>query len=100
MAYSTINKQTDYFNTKLYTGTGSSNALTGVGFQPDWTWIKVRSEANNHELYDAVRTATKALHSNSTGDESTYANGLNAFGTDSFSICFLNLGLFLYAACV
>ena len=40
MAYTTINKSTDHFNTKLYTGTGSSNAITGVGFQPDFTWIK------------------------------------------------------------
>ena len=39
MAYTTINNPTIYFNTKLYTGTGSSNALTGVGFQPDWVWI-------------------------------------------------------------
>jgi hypothetical protein len=59
MAYTTINKPSEYFNTKLYTGTGSSNSVTGVGFQPDFTWIKVRSEANNHELYDAVRGATK-----------------------------------------
>ena len=43
MAYTTINKHTDYFNTKLYTGTGSSNSITGVGFQPDFTWIKSRS---------------------------------------------------------
>ena len=40
MAYTTINKQSAHFNTKLYTGTGSSNALTGVGFQPDLVWIK------------------------------------------------------------
>ena len=43
MAYSTIIKPSDYFNTKLYTGNGSTNAITGVGFQPDWTWIKGRS---------------------------------------------------------
>ena len=41
MAYTTINKSTDYFNTKLYTGTGSSNAITGVGFQPDWVGLKL-----------------------------------------------------------
>ena len=39
MAYTTINKHTDYFNTKLYTGNGSTNAITGVGFQPDWTLL-------------------------------------------------------------
>ena len=61
MAYSTINKHTDHFNTKLYTGTGSSNAITGVGFQPDFTWIKDRDATNNHSLYDAVRGVTKVI---------------------------------------
>ena len=36
--YTTINKSTDYFNTKLYTGNGSTvKSITGVGFQPDLT---------------------------------------------------------------
>ena len=50
MAYTTINKSTDYFNTKLYTGNGSTNAITGVGFQPDMTWIKDRTGTNNMKL--------------------------------------------------
>ena len=44
MAYTTINKSTLHFNTKLYTGNGGTNAQTGVGFQligwlkeVDWT---------------------------------------------------------------
>ena len=45
MAYSSIVKPTDYFNTKLYTGNGAdATAYTGVGFQPDWTWIKKEME--------------------------------------------------------
>ena len=55
MAYTTIDNSADYFNTKLYTGNGSTQSITGVGFQPDWVWIKVRSQAHNHYLYDAVR---------------------------------------------
>jgi hypothetical protein len=39
MAYSSIAKPTDYFNTLLYSGNGSTQSITGVGFQPDWTWI-------------------------------------------------------------
>ena len=35
MAYTTINKSTDHFNTKLYTGNGGSLAVTGINFQPD-----------------------------------------------------------------
>jgi len=66
MAYTTIKKPSDYFNTKLYTGTGSSNAITGVGFQPDFTWIKQRSNAENHALFDAVRGVTKYVKSDET----------------------------------
>ena len=71
MAYSSIVKPTDYFNTKLYTGNGSSNALTGVGFQPDLVWVKSRSQANSHVLFDAIRTFAggKEIQSNNTGAE-------------------------------
>ena len=61
MAYTTINKSTDYFNTKLYTGNGSTQTISGVGHQPDWTWAKVRSEVGSHRLADAVRGNTKYL---------------------------------------
>ena len=86
MAYTTIDKSSLYFNTKLYTGTGSSNAITGVGFQPDFTWIKDRDATNNHSLYDSVRGVTKVLLSNATNAETTYAQGLTAFGTDGFTV--------------
>ena len=65
MAYTTVNKSTDYFNTLLHTGNDASpRSLTGVGFQPDFVWLKRRNDASSHTLYDAVRTAgsTKGLH--------------------------------------
>jgi len=86
MAYTTINKSTDYFNTKLYTGTGSSNAITGVGHQPDLVWIKNRGSAHNHFLHDAVRGVTKSIFSNLTSAEDTNAQYLTAFGTDGFTV--------------
>jgi hypothetical protein len=86
MAYSTITKGSVHFNTKIYTGTGSSNAQTGVGFQPDLTWIKDRSEGNWHNLYDVVRGVTKRIFSNTNGAEETQAQGLTAFGTDGFTV--------------
>jgi hypothetical protein len=86
MAYSTINKHTDYFNTKLYTGTGSSNAITGVGHQPDFTWIKQRNETRNSSLYDSVRGVQIRIQSSSSDGNSTLSNGLTAFGTDGFTV--------------
>ena len=86
MAYTTINKPTEHFNTKLYTGTGSSNAITGVGFQPDWTWIKNRDTTDWHRLLDAVRGATKELYSNENTAETTQAQSLKSFDTDGFTL--------------
>ena len=86
MAYTTINKSSDYFNTKLYTGNGTARSITGVGFQPDWSWFKSRGDTNSHALYDAVRGVTKAISSNSTGAEATESQGLTSFDSDGFSI--------------
>ena len=87
MAYTTINKSTDYFNTKLYTGNGAaSHAITGVGFQPDFTWIKRRNTTYDHALFDAVRGVEKMLISNTTAAQNNQSNGVKAFGTDGFTV--------------
>ena len=85
MAYTTINKSTDYFNTKLYTGNGGTQSITGVGFQPDWVWYKNRSATASHGLFDAVRGATKLIQSNSTSAEQT-VSGITSFNSDGFGI--------------
>ena len=86
MAYTTIDKPSDYFNTKLYTGNGGTQSITGVGFQPDFTWIKGRSYVDDHALFDTIRGVTKILYSNEVNAEETYANSLTAFDSDGFSI--------------
>ena len=43
------------FKALLYTGTGSNQAVTGVGFQPDLLWVKNRATTGNNLLYDVVR---------------------------------------------
>ena len=87
MAYSSITKPSDYFNTKLYTGNATSgHAITGVGFQPDWVWIKNRSSAFNHNLYDSVRGATNRIISNSTNAEDSGAQLLQSFDSDGFTL--------------
>ena len=86
MAYTTINKSTDYFNTKLYNGTGSNQSITGVGFKPDWIWGKTRSSAQRHVLTDVVRGINKQLASDTTAAETSYTNSFTAFGSDGFSV--------------
>ena len=81
-----IDKPSDYFNTKLYTGDGTNpRAITGVGFQPDWVWNKPRSAANSHALLDSVRGATKFLSSDVTDAEYTYGHSIQSFDSDGFT---------------
>jgi hypothetical protein len=82
----------DYFNTVLYTGTGATRSITGVGFAPDFVWNKGRSNAVDHCLNDIVRGANKQLVSNTTGAELTYTNQLTSFDSDGFSLGADNLG--------
>ena len=86
MAYTTINKSTDHFNTKLYTGNASTQAITGVGFQPDWLWIKNRSTTNAHNIFDAVRGTNKKLDSAETTAENASATNLTSFDSDGFTL--------------
>jgi len=85
MAYTTIDKHTDYFNTKLHTGNGSTQSITGVGFQPSLTWIKDRSGGNDHQIVDAVRGATYAISSN-RNDALTFTDGLTSFDSDGYTL--------------
>ena len=75
-----------YFNPVLYTGTGANQSITDVGFQPDWTWIKCRSNAEWHSLFDAVRGAGYDLRSNSTNAEVYAIDTLSSFNSTGFSL--------------
>ena len=88
--FTAIDDAGSYFNTKLYTGTGSSNAQTGVGFQPDFTWIKNRDAADFHVLTDAVRGVTNYLVSDDTDAETTNAESLTGFDSDGFTVGTMN----------
>ena len=86
MAYAAISKPSLYQNTVLYTGNGTTQALTGVGFQPDFTWIKNRDATDSHMCCDAVRGVTKIIFSNLNNIEDTDVNSITAFGVDGFSV--------------
>ncbi|MDB2498478.1 hypothetical protein N9X90_04750 [Alphaproteobacteria bacterium] len=78
----------DFFNTVLYTGNASIRNVTGVGFQPDFTWIKQRSSpARRNHLNDAVRGAGKSMFSNTyNSDEESSSSYLTAFISDGFTL--------------
>jgi hypothetical protein len=80
----------DYFNPVTYTGNGTGQSITGVGFQPDWVWIKSRSDVDNNVLQDSVRGVTKQLFSSTTDAETSYTNGVTSFDADGFTVATSN----------
>ena len=90
MAYSNINKPNEYFNTKLYTGNGTGQSITGVGFQPDFVWCKRRSTSGQNFLQNIVQGTNKALFSDSTSAEFTGGvdggTSVTSFDSDGFTL--------------
>ena len=76
----------DHFNTVTYTGNNGTQSITGVGFQPDFTWIKDRTTAYPHMIFDSIRGASKRLISNTAVQEATEANTQTSFDAGGFSV--------------
>jgi hypothetical protein len=87
---STITNGAAYMAATTYTGTGASltvaNTVGSTSFQPDWVWVKGRSGATDHALYDSVRGVQKQIESNTTTAETTETTGLTAFGSTGFTV--------------
>ena len=80
---------TDFFNTVLYTGNGSDGrSVTGVGFDPDFVWLKSRNLSTSHLLTDRVRGAPATLFSEDDYAESNSNGGgfINSFVSDGFTV--------------
>ena len=76
-----------YFNPVLYTGDGvQDKTISGVGFQPDFVWIKNRGATSSHVLYNAITGGTKQLFSNLTNAEQTNNDITNGFSSDGFIV--------------
>jgi hypothetical protein len=87
MAYTTIDKPSDYFETKLWSGNATDDrAISGLDFAPNWVWIKNRTDTNSHALFDTVRGATKYIESDTSDAEATGATFLKSFTSDGFTL--------------
>ena len=84
----TIADPGDYFQTILYTGNGTTGqSITGIGFQPDFVWTKIRSpNGYSHQLFDAVRGAGANLQANNTNAEGDISDEFKSFDSDGFTI--------------
>ena len=76
-----------YFNTVLWTGNETARSITGVGFSPNWVWIKNADFAKWHHVFDTVRGTGKAIYPNEPNQEATgLTDHLTSFDSDGFSL--------------
>ena len=89
MAYTGINKSSEHFETLIYSGNASNpRTLSGLDFQPDWVWLKNRTDSNGHTLADSIRGSNVSISSDSTAAEVTNKSDghLDAFTSDGFTV--------------
>jgi hypothetical protein len=92
MAYTTIKKPSDYFNTVIYSGNNTTGrGITGVSFAPDFLWLKERTnDVGSHFLVDNVRTQTGTgggwLQSNATDSATVDTNVITSLDSDGFTV--------------
>ena len=76
----------DRFNTVTYVGNGGTQAINGVGFQPDLLWLKDRTDNDNHNIGDVIRGAQKFIFTNLSEQEFSSANYFTSFDSDGFTL--------------
>lgn len=84
--YAPAENPEEHFNTVLYTGTSSTNSITGVGFAPDFVWIKGRNYADHHGLFDTVRGDHMMIAPSANTDTTTNNTTLTSFDDDGFTL--------------
>ena len=89
MAYTTIDDPSAYFQTAIWSGTGSALSVTFDGnsdMQPDMVWVKNRTTSSDHRLSDSVRGTSSHLVPNDAAAIDTSSTALTAFNSDGFSV--------------
>ena len=84
MAYISFQPK-DHYNTKLYTGNASTNAITGVGFAPAFSWFKSRSNTNSHAIFDTLRTTNSISPSNNAAEYNASGDGFTSLDSDGYT---------------
>ena len=80
-----VAKPNTVMDVALYTGNGSTQTISGLGFSPDLVWLRNRSQASNWVQFDTVRGALNRLCSNLTVAEASLANSLTSFDSTGFT---------------
>ena len=75
-----------YYRAVLYTGNGGTQAITGVGFKPDFVWIKERGGAENNYVQDSTRGSTQQIYTNQTAAQFNETTAVTSFDDDGFTM--------------
>jgi len=84
MAYTTINKSTDYFTTATWSGSGSQQTIS-LPFQADWIWVKRRNGTANHASQDIVNAFGNRLSPNRNVELSSEPHGIGTVDANGFN---------------
>ena len=82
----TIKNGKEYFDVLTWSGTSSSNTITGLDFQPDFVWVKKRNGSEQHRLADVIRGSTVGLASNNNLAESDVSGSISSFNSDGITV--------------
>jgi hypothetical protein len=90
MAYTNIDDPSAHFQIALYAGTGSELVITNNGnsnLQPDFLWIKSRTEADaNHHAHNTNVATTRTLFVNKTDYEETQSQSVKSVQSNGFTL--------------
>jgi len=79
----------EVFSCFLYTGTGASQTITNnidLSTKGGMVWIKSRSAATNHNVFNTTQGANNLLHPNTTNATVNDTVSLTAFNTTGFTL--------------
>ena len=79
-------KPSDHFDVVTYTGTSSTQSITGLDFQPDLVWVKNRSISMSHGWTDSIRGAGYTIKSDQSDAEIDYSAYFNSFNSNGFTV--------------
>ena len=88
MAYTTIDDPSAHFQAYAFTKSSGSGSATFDGnsnLQPDFLWVKSRTNADSHELWDSTRGVNSTVFSNNNEAEDTSSGRISSFDTDGFT---------------
>ena len=86
MSAATIADGSTAFDAVTYTGNGGTQTISGLDFSPDLVWMKSRSSAFHHQLYDTIRGVNKPVFSSLTDAEFTDTDALTSFNSNGWTL--------------